>query len=355
MCANQRHPVRQPWLSCVVALWAVACGNATEGDNALGHAGGATSVAPSSSTAGAGGIFQHPSAAGSVAVASSAAGNATAPCSDFLPPVAVGHAEPALLSTLSGLVASRSQVGVFLAHPDRSGPVIFALNQSGTLLRELRLSGATTTDCEDIAIGPGPQSPNTVYLGDIGDNAARSGSGEGRAEIQILRFAEPTIPAKATGAAAELITDWQSLRFSYPDRPHDAESLAIDPHTGEIVIITREANGSAFVFSAPGSTAAETPTVLTAIAQIAVGASGANAADISPTGDRALIRTYAAAWLYQRNPSDSLAMLFSSPPLSLPVANEAQSEGATFGADGRSWFSSGEADPTIYRAESPCP
>jgi hypothetical protein len=38
----------------------------------------------------------------------------------------------------------------------------------------------------------------------------------------------------------------------------------------------------------------------------------------------------------------------------LLVANEAQSEAVTFAADGKSWLSSGEAEPTIYEALGNC-
>ena len=62
-----------------------------------------------------------------------------------------------------------------------------------------------------------------------------------------------------------------------------------------------------------------------------------------------------AALLFVRAPGATWATAFATSPRMLPVANEAQSEGATFGADGLSWLSSGEVDPTIYEGRASCP
>jgi hypothetical protein len=283
-------------------------------------------------------------------------GATAAPCVDFSAPVALGKAEPPLLSTLSGLVASRAQPGVLYANADRSGPRFYALTKAGHTLADFTLtgSGAMATDWEDVAIGPGPTAGNYLYFGDVGDNAARPGAGAGRSEIQVIRLLEPTVSLTQAAVQQNLPT-WQRLRFTYPDRPHDCETLMVDPKNGDFLFVTREADGSAVVFLAPGTTLPDTPTVLVRLVALQVGASGANAGDISPTGDRALLRTYEAALLFVRAPGATWALTFATAPHSLPVANEAQSEGATFGADGLSWLSSGEVDPTLYEGRANCP
>ena len=276
------------------------------------------------------------------------------PCVEFGAPKSVGKAEAAALSTLSGLVASREQPGVLYANPDRSGARFFALDKAGHTLVEFTLEGASSTDCEDIAIGPGPKPGSYLHLGDIGDNAARPGTGAGRKEIRVLRVPEPAVELEQK-SASKALGEWQELRFVYPDRPHDSETLMVDPANGDYLIVTREQDGSAVVFRGAASAAGDAPTELERLVSLEVGASGANAGDISPNGDRALIRSYEAALLFVHAPGQSWAEVFAAKPQQLLVANEVQSEGATFGADGKSWLSSGESDPTIYEATATCP
>jgi hypothetical protein len=318
--------------------------------------GGATSGGSTTGGTANGGTTNGGTATGGIANGGTATGGASAggPCVNFAQPVAVGKAEPPLLSTLSGLVASRAQPGVLYANADRSGARFYALTKAGRTLGDYTLTGLTATDWEDVAIGPGPAAGSYLYFGDVGDNAARPGAGAGRAEIQVIRLPEPTV-SLTQAATPQNVTGWQRLRFTYPDRPHDCESLLVDPKTGELLIFTREGDGSAVVFQAPASTPPDTPTVLTRLVALQVGGLGANAGDISPTGDRALIRTYERALLFVRAPGASWAATFATMPHLLPVANEAQSEGATFGADGLSWLSSGEVDPTIYEGRATCP
>ncbi|HWA71846.1 MAG TPA: hypothetical protein VG937_05925 [Polyangiaceae bacterium] len=314
--------------------------------------GGALSSGGGNGKGGAGGVST--AGASSAGTSSGGAAGAATACVDFAAPVALGKAEPSTLSTLSGLVASRAQPGVLYAHADRSGPRFFALTKAGHALGDFSLTGVQATDWEDCAIGPGPAAGSYLYFGDIGDNTARPGTGSGRAEIQVYRVREPTVSLTQT-STQQNIADFQRMRFTYPDRPHDSETLMIDPANGDYIIVTREADGSAVVFQAPGSTPPDMPKVLSRLASFQIGAEGANAGDISPTGDRALVRSYEAALLFVRAPGATWATAFGTMPRSLLVANEAQSEGATFGADGRSWLSSGEVDPTIYEAKATCP
>lgn len=367
---------RSAHLVLAAAVWAgvstAACGASTSGDGA----GGAAGLDPQTSggNGGLGGIGNAAggssggtslAAAGGNPESTSSEATPQASCTSFSTPVQVGQAAPAALSSLSGLVASRSQPSVLFAHPDRSGTIFFAINEAGDRLQSYTLAGYTSTDLEDISVGPGqapasaarpsPASLKTLYLGDIGDNTARSGTGAGRANIAILRFDEPTVTEPGTVTDIS-IANFDLLRLTYPDRPHDAESLAVDPTTGEVLIVTREADGSAYVFSAPATLSTSTTTVLTLLGQIQLGVTtGANAADISPSGKQLLIRTYQSALLYTRESvSTPWATVLTTAPVSLPVAAETQSEGVTFSADGMAWLSSGEAKPAIYRANALC-
>jgi len=261
------------------------------------------------------------------------------------------------LNELSGMVASRAHPGVLFAHADSgAGAVFYAMSIAGASLGTFTLGGATATDWEDIAVGPGPSPGTFVYVGDFGDNAARTGSGNARGEIQIYRVPEPDVDA-TSAVGAQSLGAWERLRFTYPDNAHDAESLLVDPSTGDILIVTKETNGASRVFRAAGDTPTDTTTVLALVATLSLGSSGSqgalvSAGDISPSGDSIILRTYTAIWLWCRG--STWANTFGAVPVELPSATEPQSEGLTFSADGKSWYSAGESATTIYQASSSC-
>jgi hypothetical protein len=231
----------------------------------------------------------------------------------------------------------------FYCHTDSGATAMFfALNSIGTLLGTFTLSGVTAIDWEDIAIGPGPTSGSYLYIGDIGDNAARTGTGTARTDIIVYRMPEPSVSTSSTSSS---ISNWQRLRFTYPDKAHDAETLMVDPVTGDIVIVTKETNGASKVFRAAGTVAADSSTVLELQATLSIGTSGSNselvtAGDISPSGDAVIVRSYTAIWLWCRQ--STWTSTFSVTPTELPSATETQGEALTFSSDGLSWYSSGE-------------
>jgi hypothetical protein len=298
---------------------------------------------------------------------------ATAPLLEFGQPVQVGQIKDSAVVPPSGIVASRQHPGVLYFQEDAGGKArFFALDPTGKTLGEYVLTGATNVDWEDIAVGPSPAGKGQyVFIGDFGDNAARMGRGSTRNQILVYRVPEPEIEVPASQPAAtapvtaasqggpHALADWKVLRFTYPDGPHDAETLMVDPVTSDILIVTKESNGNSGVYRAAGNTPADKPTVLEKIANIQFATSGqgaqATAGDISPTGDRVIIRTYTAILIWVREPGPTLAATFAKPPKTLPSPNERQGEGLTFSADGRSWYSAGEGSPAIYQGKAIVP
>jgi hypothetical protein len=296
----------------------------------------------------------------------------TAPVMEFGAPVQVGAIKDRAVVPPSGIAASRQHPGVIYFQEDAGGRArFFALDPTGKTLGEYVLTDAANVDWEDIAVGPSPAGKGQfVFLGDFGDNAARMGRGPTRTQIQVYRVPEPDNEASATQPAApparaasqpgpHAIADWQMLRFTYPDGAHDAETLMVDPVTSDFLIVTKESNGNSGVYRAAGNTPADKPTVLEKIASIQFAASGqgaqASAGDMSPTGDRVIIRTYTAILIWAREPGPNLAATFAKPPKSLPAPTERQGEGLTFSADGRSWYSAGEGSPAIYQGKAIVP
>ena len=111
---------------------------------------------------------------------------------------------------------------------------MFQLARDGRLLREVTLQGAEAVDWEDIAI-----RGRTLYVGDIGDNAAQ------RPDIAVYRFGA----AGAPRAVRE-----RKLALRYPDGAHDAEALLVDPRTGSLAIVTKDFGGVAGVYTGRSGT-----------------------------------------------------------------------------------------------------
>ena len=95
----------------------------------------------------------------------------------------LGRIDDAAIDESSGLVASRTNPGLYWTHNDSGdGPNIYALDERGAHRGTWRVKGASAQDWEDIAAGRGPQAGVSYpYIGDIGDNEAR------RSEIIVYR------------------------------------------------------------------------------------------------------------------------------------------------------------------------
>jgi hypothetical protein len=216
-----------------------------------------------------------------------------------------------------------------------------------------------------MAIGPGPDdSTRSLYLGDIGDNGAQ------RPEIVVYRVVEPRVAGVAAEALS--ITDVERLTLRYPDRPHDAEVLLVDPVSRDLFIVTKE-GGNSLVFRAPGpALQADAAITLEQAGRIDFsqltsesvipsdapplargGGQLATAGDISPSGSAIAIRTYSTVWVWPRADGQSVADALAGPPCEAPAAIEPQGESIAFTADGLGFVTISEgANPLINRTFS---
>jgi hypothetical protein len=142
------------------------------------------------------------------------------------------------LPEASGLAASSRLADLLWSHNDfRGDPALFALNTRGAVTARLSLVGATATDWEAIAIGPGPCPARSLYIADIGDNAAV------RERITVYRVAEPA-PGEATVPVQAV------FHGTYPDTAHDAETLLVT-RDGELFIVTKGSTGPVGLYKFP--------------------------------------------------------------------------------------------------------
>ncbi len=280
-------------------------------------------------------------------------------CAGASASVAGAVASPDLIE-ISGLAASRTQ-DVIWAHNDSGDtPRVFAMSLTGDDLATYEVRGAEATDWEDMAIGPGPEADTDyLYLADIGDNASL------RPEIVVYLAPEPVYDAASSLHAV----DAEALRFVYPDGAHDAETLLVDPVSGDIIVVTKNiAGGVSGVYRAVFPQDAAVTTTLEKIAEIDFAAltpaktipagSGAlpealgkipTGGEISPDGSITAIRTYGTIWLWQRD-GNSIAASFAQAPCEAPSAVETQGEAIAFRSDGRGYFTVSEGQNVALNA-----
>ena len=259
-------------------------------------------------------------------------------------------AAPAI-AELSGVAASRVTDGVWWVHNDSGDSArVFAVGGDGRDLGEYALAGASAVDWEDIAVGPGPVAGGTyLYVGDIGDNAKARGA------IQVYRVPEPTVVLTPVAPPPQTLTGVATLTFVYPDGPHDAEALLVDPTSGELFIVTKEPLGTAQVFRAPANLTAGSTTTLASVATLSLGIGGAvTGADVTPGGDVVGLRTYFAVVLFPRVAGSPLAQSFSQPSCQGATASESQGEALGFTRDGRGYVTASEGvRPALHRFAAP--
>jgi hypothetical protein len=295
-------------------------------------------------------LADHPAALERVATPERVPDSAAPACPSFAAPVALGKVESAQISEASGLIASRTNTDVFWTHNDSGDTArVFAFNRAGKHLGIYALAGVTANDWEDIASGPGPVSGKEyLYLGDFGDNSTS------RSSVAVYRVEEPVVSSTQAPLTAQL-SGVDTLALKYPDGAHNAETLLVDPRTGDLYIVTKSSDGASGVYrsAAPHDTAATR--TLTKVASLSFGAGElattgtlATGGDISPDGSEIAIRTYGAAVLWKRGASATVADALAGPPCLLSVAAEIQGEALSFDAQ-KSYYTLSEGlNPSLY-------
>lgn len=260
------------------------------------------------------------------------------------PPLQVGTLESQMLKEVSGLAASRSITNTLWVHNDSGDTArFFAIGTGGNLVGTYSLTGATATDWEDMSIGPKPGGGNYLYFADIGDNGAS------RSQVLIHRVTEPLSAAGGSIAAAQ----YSTLQLQYPGGARDAESMLVDPITGDLFIISKGL--TAGVFRAPANSFdASQPVVLASLGSLGSSMAFATGASISPDGAFILVRGYGTtARLFQRGPGQSVGDALLAPGISVTIASESQGEAIAWNTDGAvfyttSEFGAGASEPIYY-------
>jgi len=219
----------------------------------------------------------------------------------------------------SGVVVSRRSPGRLWAHNDSGQPVLIALDGSGKVVGQVRVTGAQVEDWEALGIGP-CRAGTCLFIGDIGDNDAE------RRRVTIYRVPEP---AGVTGSVAA-----DALHATYPDGPQNAETLLVTP-AGELFIVTKGDTGRVTIYRMPPNA---TPGATVTLQRVGASRPGTKSSKearltdgaISPSGAWIALRTTGAARLY---PTKALLAgdWREAAHVDLSSLREPQGEGLAFG------------------------
>ena len=155
------------------------------------------------------------------------------------PAAPVEHELPSIIDEASGLAQSGKHAALLWTHNDnindpgsmqRVTPFVHGIDHDGRQVLSLELDGITQRDWEAIESTPIDGS-HALVVADTGDNR------DSWPDYVLWFIDEPgEIPPSAKTLTT---TPTHLLRFRYPDGPADTEAMVIDPHGGQILLLTK--------------------------------------------------------------------------------------------------------------------
>ena len=268
--------------------------------------------------------------------------------SGYRPATVLGTITDAGIGESSGLAASRRNPGLLWTHNDSGdGPTVYCLDLQGRSCGVWNVTGAEAFDWEDMAAGPGPRAGEPyLYLGDIGDNIDQ------RTQIVVYRIPEPVAGGAAavpTAASPAASAPSEALRLRYPDGPHNAEALLVHPATGDLYVISKDAQ-AAKVYKAKAPLDASTVTTMVQVGAFRLGSGNrglelVTGADVSPDGRRVALSTYAQGYELEIPADAAFDDIWGRPPVPIVLGPRLQGEAIAYRIDGRALLTTSEIVP----------
>ncbi|NLP11440.1 hypothetical protein GX408_13680, partial [bacterium] len=182
-----------------------------------------------------------------------------------------------------------------------------------------------------VCITPG-ESRAYLYLADIGDNNSE------HTVSRIYRFPEPDIQLSDRNRVV-VIDTLETIAFTYPDGPRDAETLLADPLTGDLFIVSKR-DEPCRLYRLPFPQ--KSGTVMTAEAAGVLPLTLAVGGDISADGREILIKNYLTVFYWNRDVQQSVGQALTALPAIVPYALEPQGEAIAWKEDGAGFYTLSE-------------
>ena len=253
-----------------------------------------------------------------------------------------GTVDDVRLSELSGLAVSPSDPTRYWTHNDSGNPAeLFALDRAGHVLAQVRITGATAFDWEDIAAFTLRGKPY-LAIADTGDNL------RWRDVLEIVVVREPA-PQRASDG---LVLDpaW-TLHWRLPAGARDIEALAADAARAQFWMVEKT-DGDPTLYRLPLQ--AQGTVLAQAVGTLQLGAAchvaskpcaragRVTALDFDRAAQQALLLTAQGAYWYRRAPAQDWRQAFTGVPVFIPLPRLRQPEALAFDADGKGFTISSE-------------
>ena len=249
--------------------------------------------------------------------------------------------------------------GSLVSHNDSGDDARYlVLDRSCTVVADHRLRGISAFDWEDMAAGPGPDGVPSLWFADTGDNAGQ------RTKPAVVVVPQPGSGTKGTSTDAGAM----KYQLGYPVPGIDVETLLVDPLGRGFALVSKNPLGRASVLVPGGALDAGRVTAMVEVAQIALSPTGTpggpgtglralasqvavTGGDISPAGDRLVLRTYTDAYAWTLDTAAStlrsaLVTALALDPVVTRLAPTEQGEAIAIDLDGQSWLTTTEGRPT---------
>jgi len=266
--------------------------------------------------------------------------NATESSAEWSKPVIVGRIESRDVRESSGIAASPCQPGVFWTHNDSGDDAyIFAMSETGKDLGTYRVANAQNDDWEDIASYKDTDGTCYLYISDTGNNKLE------RSELHVYRVKEPTISNSGSPSDEEdaIQTEPAQLaKFKYQDTPHNAETLMVNPKTGDVYVLTKRLDGPSLVFKfKPNFGQTVIAEKVGEVSVPAVPNGLLTGGSISPDAKRVIICDYSGGYELAV-PSSTFDDVWKSKPVKVDLGERKHGEAITFTADGKAVIGTNE-------------
>jgi hypothetical protein len=150
-------------------------------------------------------------------------------CSDWKEHRVLGNLNTKIINEASGLIVSKYKNRLYHVNDSGDGPFLYQTNLKGELTNKIELTNVKVKDVESLGYG-NCESGKCIFIADIGDNKKK------RKEVSIHIIKErENFPKK--------VKVFKTIRIQYPDKPHNAEAIAIHPN-GNIYLLTKEFKSS---------------------------------------------------------------------------------------------------------------
>ncbi len=265
---------------------------------------------------------------------------------DYGAPQVIAKLESKEITESSGIAASKCQADVFWTHNDSGDDAfIFAFNSAGKHLGTYKVTDAENTDWEDIDEIKTADGKCVLYIAETGNNARI------REQMKIYTVAEPKISAEdqSSNRKNPIETEAaQTIKFKYPDGKYDAETLMVQPQTGDVYILSKQLTGAAGIYKLPAKTDVSKTVELEKIGEFSAPAipnGFVTGGSIAPDGKRLVICDYVNAYeLILPGNTKNFDEIWKQKPQVIELGDRDQGEAVTYSADGGAIYATSEGD-----------